>query len=102
MADHHVEEFEWKTQNKTITVWRTDPYGFYVFKFKEGGALPVQLSGSHTSFKSIEEAAARYMKMVTRTHNADKERPVLMKKVKASRGKKKETSVFKGEEVAVA
>jgi hypothetical protein len=104
MADQHVEEFSWDTQNKTIHVWRTDPYGFLTFRFKEGGALPEELSGNHTSFESIKAAAASYMKGVTRTHNADKERPVLQRKAKASRSGKvnKVETVFSEEEALSA
>ena len=72
MEERVVEGLNWKTQNKNLIVVNRNPYGFMHFMFKEGGALPQELSGAYTSMSDVQKAGDNYIKRMPRTHNADK------------------------------
>jgi hypothetical protein len=76
MVERVVEGLNWKTQNKQLIVVNKDPYGFMHFQFKEGGAIPKELSGAYTNMKDVVKDGDKYIKAHPRTHNADNERPV--------------------------
>ena len=100
MEERVVEGLNWKTQNKNLIVVNKNPYGFMHFMFKEGGSLPQELSGSYTSMMDVQKAGDNYIKKVVRTHNADKERPVLQTKKRIPKKKVDMSTVFENKEVS--
>ena len=100
MEERVVEDLNWKTQNKNLIVVNKNPYGFMHFMFKEGGTLPNELSGSYTSMADVRKAGDNYIKRKPRTHNADKERPVLQTKKRIPKAKVGMSPLFQGKEVS--
>ena len=100
MEERVVEGLNWKTQNKNLIVVNRNPYGFMHFMFKEGGALPQELSGAYTSMSDDQKAGDNYIKRMPRTHNADKERPVLQTKKRIPKKKMDTATVFENKEVS--
>lgn len=100
MEERVVDGLNWKTQNKNLIVVNRNPYGFMHFMFKEGGTLPQELSGSYTSMSDVQKAGDIYIKKHPRTHNADKERPVLQTKKRIPKKKVDTSTVFENKEVS--
>jgi hypothetical protein len=98
MEGRVVDGLNWKTQNKELIVVNKDPYGFMHFAFKEGGTLPDELSGVYTNVTDAQKAGDAYIKRKPRTHNADKERPVLQVKKRISKKKVDTSTIFKDKE----
>ncbi len=90
MEGHLVDGLEWQTQNKTLQVISKNPYGFMHFRFKEGGALPEELSGAYTNVSDVEAAGNKYISSVFISSNAHKERPVLKTKKVSTKVKEEE------------
>tara|TARA_R100000742_G_C4218218_1_gene42711 strand:- start:248 stop:535 length:288 start_codon:yes stop_codon:yes gene_type:complete len=90
MEGHLVDGLEWQTQNKTLQVISKNPYGFMHFRFKEGGALPQELSGAYTNVSDVEAAGNKYISSVFISSNAHKERPVLKTKKVSTKVKEEE------------
>jgi hypothetical protein len=80
MEDQVVDGLSWKTQNNELVVVHKNPYGFMHFQFTKGGPVPVELQGAYTNITDATKAGEAYIKKHPRTHNADKERPVLQTK----------------------
>lgn len=100
MEERVVDGLNWKTQNKNLIVVNRNPYGFMYFMFKEGGTIPNELSGSYTNITDVQKAGDAYIKKHPRTHNADKERPVLQTKKRIPKKKMDTSTVFENKEVS--
>ena len=100
MEERVVDGLNWKTQNKELIVVNKNPYGFMHFMFKEGGALPNELSGSYTNITDVKKAGDAYIKRKPRTHNADKERPVLQTKKRIPKKKVDMDTIFQDQDLS--